>query len=121
MGIAFYKFEISTVMNMQDSLTDSKSSLDKEVEKIHNQLPYGTKLVGIERDVLITSLMLKYVAIFEHPIFINDSEIKDLTEYKRDIGFDSSDDPKECRIYAFDRSDRLNFDDFINKEPPKDR
>ena len=118
MGRAFYKFKTSIAMNMIDIDNDSQTYVDKYINNILSQLPHKTKLIGVEKNIAEMTLAYSCVAIFEHPIFIDDSEIKDLTEYKRDIGFNADDDPKEHKIYVFDRSDRLNFDEFINKTPP---
>jgi hypothetical protein len=117
MGKAYYKFRVSS---MEDALGgDVESIVQKECSKILTQLPSGTKQVKIET-LPIVDLSIHYIAVFEHPIFIEDSEIKDMKKYTRDIGINLEPKDGQPSIYSFDKTDNLNFDEFINKKYPDD-
>ena len=119
MGKAYYRFCIGA---MAEHFGKAKETIDNEVNYIHSQLPIGTKIIETKRLLILDGLKVHYVAIFEHPILINDSEIKDLTEYKRDIGVntETEDDNIEHKIYTFDKNNNLNYDDFINNPYKKE-
>jgi hypothetical protein len=121
MGKAYYRFKTSIAMNMIDvGNGDSQSYIDREVNNIHGQLPPKTKLISVKKNIGEMTLAYSCVAIFEHPIFIDDSEIKDLTNYTRDFGINTGINSEQQKCFTFNKSDHLNFDDFINKKEPKE-
>ena len=119
MGKAFYRFKVSVAGSMIDGVSKDNLSSDKrECRRILTKLPRGTELISIEKDISQMTLAINCVAVFEHPIFIDDSEIKDIEERRRDFGI-STDENSTFKNYTFDRDESLNWDDFVNKEVPE--
>jgi hypothetical protein len=110
MGRAYYKFNVSIAANMVDPVLEEGqlSHTDIEVSRVHSQLPYKTKLISIEKNMKEIGLHIGMVAIFEHPVFKDDVEIKDTSNYTRSIGFNGKEE-----IIAINTNSNLNFDEFI--------
>jgi hypothetical protein len=116
MGKAYCKIKVSPAAMM---VKNGENIVQRETSRILTQLPYGTKMVSIEKS-LVRDLHINYIVIFEHPVFIDDSEIKDITNYTRDFGVNPNPKDGEQKVYNFNKTNNLNFDDFINKEYPKE-
>jgi hypothetical protein len=110
MGQITYKFEISGVMCGNNKYR-IKECIDRCVGYVMVQLPFDTKLISIE-ELGVYNLSIPYIATFEHPGFVDGAEIKNTTQWKRDICIDK----QEEKIYAVDINDNFNWDDFLNKE-----
>jgi|VirMetMinimDraft_7_1064189.scaffolds.fasta_scaffold03309_8 hypothetical protein len=108
MAIATYEFKINTTIAMTASGQIDKY-IKHAISNILNQLPFTVEIV--KHDEEPDGLCIKHTLHLEHPAFIEGAEIKDLVEYNRAIGHG-----EDGRIYAYNKSANLNYDEFIRSK-----
>ena len=109
MGVARYEFRVSTLGMMMLEAASNANLVKVEIQEILSLLPFQVEIVEHKEEP--EDLHFKHTLYLKHPVFIDGSEIKNLTKWSRAIAFD-----EHNKLYQYNENENLNFADFINKE-----
>ena len=109
LGTAHYKFRIG--YNLTEKTSDHKKILEREVERLLAMLPEGTTHISTEAMQLV-NLSMNYHMKFQNDIFMDDSEIKDISTYTREVVRVEGEN-KNDKLVCINANNSFNFDDFI--------